>query len=250
MTDGKKIALGVTSLFVLAVGVQIAYLEHRNHQAEAPPKDPYADVKLDDDDAVAYNLHKERPDSLKDERTMIGRTLWMSAGGQMDYYRATGHHVDYAHPIGTIAGATPMLIKDVFEQMPPRTGPAVFRIPAGQRHVLLAFTLPQSPDPKTLYALPVGHVEDGRYDLLNDELFFYTDPHTLYKHWGPDTWAHIDKHEVVLGMNETQAMMALGEVLKPSNFTKGERTIEFDNNGHPVTVEFVKNKAVHVTPEK
>lgn len=247
MTTGVKAGIGFTVVALLAVGVRIGLIYRANHQEMAAPKNPYADRKVDPDDLVF--LKKERPDSFKDEQALVGRTVWVSAGGQMDYYVDRSKHVDYAHPVGTLLGAQALLIKDAFEQKAPSSGPAVARIPAGQKHVLLAFTLPGSSDPRTLYATPVGDFDNGSYTLLNDQIFFYDDPHTLYKHWDPAIWAHIDKHEPALGMNENQAMMALGEVIKPSADTPGDRDVSFDNNGKPVMIQFEKNKAVKITPE-
>jgi len=51
-------------------------------------------------------------------------------------------------------------------------------------------------------------------------------------------------------MSENQAMMALGEVMKPDSDNMGDRNVTYDNNGHPISIEFVKNKAVTITPEK
>jgi len=201
--------------------------------------------KLSDDDTVF--LRKQHPDSLKDERDLIGKTIWVSAGGQMDYYHYTSHHADYAHPVATLAGAEPLVVKDVFEQVPPK-GRAVSRIAAGERHVLLAFTMPKSSDPNALYAVPIGNYDNAAYTFLTDEIFFYDDPHVLYKHWGPDMWAHIDKHEAVVGMSENQAMMSLGQVINPSSDSTGNRSVTYDNNGHPIKIDFVDNKAVKVTP--
>jgi hypothetical protein len=248
MQKGPKVALASAGLFVIVVAGLIGNQYRKNHEEGPARKDPYADIKIDPDNLVF--LKKERPDSLADERALIGKTIWVSAGGQLDYYADKGKHVDYAHPVGTLLGATPLLIKDVFEQKAPATGAAVLRIPAGQRHVLLAFTMPNSTDPKTLYATPVGDYDNNLYTLLNDEIFFYDDPHQLYSHWGAETWAHIDKHEVVPGMSENQAMMALGQVMKPDSDNMGDRDVTYDNNGHPVTIEFAKNKAVRITPDK
>ena len=248
MQKGPKVALASAGLFVVVVAGLIGNQYRKNHEEGPVRKDPYADVKVNPDDLVF--LKKERPDSIANERELIGKTVWVSAGGQLDYYVDKGKHVDYAHPVGTLLGATPLLIKDVFEQKAPATGPAVARIPAGQRHVLLAFTMPNSSDPKTVYATPVGDFDNGLYTLLNDEIFFYDDPHELYKHWGAETWAHIDKHEVVPGMSENQAMMALGQVMTPSSDSMGDRYVTYDNDGHPVVVQFEKNKAVKVTPQK
>jgi hypothetical protein len=247
MTNGQKAAIGFSVLGVLLVGGEFLHLYRVNHTDMPVAKNPYADRKVDPDDLVF--LKKERPDSLADEKALIGTTIWVSAGGQMDYYADKGKHVDYAHPVGTLLGAEPLAVKDVFEQKAPATGPAVARIPAGEKHVLLAFTLPNSTDPKALYATPVGDFDGGAYSLLNDQIFFYDDPHVLYKHWGPEMWSHIDKHEAVLGMSENQAMMSLGEVIKPGSDTPGDREVSFDNNGKPLLIEFAKNKAVKITPE-
>jgi len=248
MQTGPKVALASAGLFVLVVAGLIGNQYRKNHQEGPVRKDPTADIKTDPDNLVFFK--KQRPDSLADQRALIGKTIWVSAGGQLDYFLDKGKHVDYAHPVGTLFGATPLLIKDVFEQKAPATGPAVARIPAGQRHVLLAFTIPNSPDPNTLYATPVGDFDNGSYTMFNDDIFFYDDPHQLYSHWGPTVWAHIEKHEVVPGMSENQAMMALGEVMKPDSDNMGDRNVTYDNNGHPISIEFVKNKAVTITPEK
>jgi len=250
MENGKKIVLGVTAAMIALVGLRVGLIYKANHEEAPVPKPAYDSSAMTDDDAVTMNLKKQRPDSLKDERALIGKTIWVSAADQMDYFHYANHHADYAHPVGTLMGAEPLVIKDVFEQVAPPKAPVLLRIPAGQRQVLLAFTLPKSGDPKAEYAVPVGYYQGGLYTFSTDEIFFYDDPHILYKHWGADVWAHIDKHEAVPGMSENQAMMALGQIIVPSGKTMGDRTVSYDNNGHPVTILFEHNKAVTVTPEK
>ena len=249
MSKGAKFMLGGTIVLLLAVGIRIGLIYKANHEDGPVVKKVEEMAPISDDEAVGYTLRKLRPDSLKDVRDLIGKTVWVSAGGQMDYYHDVGNHVDYAHPVGTLQGAVPMLIKGVFEQGAPKTGRAVFRIAPGQRQVLVAFTLPNSDTPTALYGTPVGFFDTGRYTLYDDELFFYDDPHQLYKHWGAEMWSHIDKHEAVLGMSETQAMMALGEVIDPRGDKPGSRTVYFDNNAHPVSIDFVNDKAVRITPQ-
>jgi hypothetical protein len=248
MQNGPKIAIAVTLIGVAAVGIRVGLIYRANHEDVAVRKDPYADIKVDPDDNVF--LKKQRPDSLADQRTLIGKTIWVSAGGQLDYYLDKGNHVDYAHPVGTLLGATPLLIKGVFEQKAPATGPAVFRIAAGVRHVLLAFTLPKSTDTTTLYATPVGNYDGSTYTFVNDDVFFYEDPHQLYNFWPASTWSAIDRHQAVLGMSENQMMMSLGEVTVPDSDNLGNRNVKFDNNGHPLLIQFVSNKAVKITPVK
>ena len=246
MQKGLKIGLAISGVLVLAVVARVGLIYKANHEDVPVKKDPYADIKVDPDNNVY--LKKERPDSLADQRAYIGKTLWVSAGGQLAYYVDKGNHVDYAHPVGTLLGATPLLIKGVFEQKAPATGPAVFRIAAGERHVLLAFTMPKSSDPTTLYATPVGNDDNGRYNFMNDSVFFYDDPHQLYNFWPASMWSAIDQHQAVLGMSENQAMMSLGEVTVPSSDDLGNRTVKFDNNGHPLNIIFSGNKAIKITP--
>jgi hypothetical protein len=62
-------------------------------------------------------------------------------------------------------------------------------------------------------------------------------------------WSAIDQHQAVLGMSENQAMMSLGEVTVPDSDNTGNRNVRFDNDGHPIAIQFVKNKAVKITPQ-
>jgi hypothetical protein len=248
MDTGPKIAIGVTAVLILAVGIRVGLIYKANHE-EGPTRAQPAPSRTIDADDLVY-LKKQHPDSLKDERELIGTTLWISAANQMDYYRDTGKHVDYSKPVGVLKGAEPLVVKEVFEQKPPATGRAVSRIAAGQKHVLLGFTLPNSAEPATLYAVPVGNYDSSGYNFFTDEIFFYDDPHQLYSHWGTAMWQHIDKHEPALGMSENQTMMALGQVINPHGDKMGDRSVTYDNDGHPVDIEFENNKAVKITPEK
>jgi len=249
MTNGLKIGLGVAAVLAAVLGTRV-YFAYKAHTDDGGPATKVIAGRptLSDDDTVFPR--KLRPDSLKDERDLIGKTIWVSAGGQLDYFKDSNKHVDYAKPVDTLWAATPLVIQDVFEQVPPKKGNATFRIPAGQKHVLLAFTMPNSADPKQLYATPVGYYDAGQYTFYTDEIMFYDDPHQLYRHWGTEAWSHVDKHEVVPGMTLNQSMMALGQVMKPSSNDFGNSTVHFANDGHPIDIEFEKNKAVKVTPEK
>jgi hypothetical protein len=225
-------------LLVLAIRVALIYRErHDNTPA------PEANAAVDPDELVF--LKKQRPSSLADEKQLIGKTIWVSAGGQMDYYPATGHHADYAHSAGTLLGAEPLAIKDAFEQVAPAK--ATFRIPGGDKHVLLAFTLPGS---AKLYALPVGYKRGGDYTFMSDEIFFYDDPHQLFNYWGPKIWQAIDAHQVVLGMNERQVSLSLGQVSQSTSQDYGNRMVVFDNLGKPMAVTFVHDHVTAFRPDQ
>jgi len=247
MEKGPKIAIAVTVVFIAAVGIRVGLIYKANH-APAPVVDnsSYGERTLSDDDMVMRR--KERPDSVKDEKDLIGKTIWVAAGGQVSYFPDTGKHADFSHPAGKLLGAEPLAISEVFEQVAPTSGPGITAIPPGKRQVLLGFTMPKSSDPTKRYATPVGDFDEGSYTFYTDEMFFYDDPRTMYKAWGPDVWTHIEKHEAALGMTENQVMMALGQVTTPDSQSIGNRSVLFDNNGHPVTVVFANNKATKITP--
>jgi hypothetical protein len=248
MQTRAKVSIGITLAFLVVIVGEIGYIHYKNNQQAPVKKSQYAQEKYDPDDDVF--IRKMHPVTLQDEKDLIGKTIWVSAGSQLAYYPYVDHHAEYAHPVGTLLGATPLIVTGVFEQVPPNHGVAVLRIPAGKRHVLLAFTMPKSSDPKTEYAVPVGNYDANGYNFYTDEIFFYDDPHKLYSYWGTAMWAHIDKHEPALGMSENQAMLALGQVMKPHGDTMGNRSVTYFNNGKPVTLTFENGKAVSMQWEK
>lgn len=244
MDSGKKAALGATVVLLLVVGIRLGMI-YRERNAPAEPVQN-AETKTDPDDLVF--LKKERPYSLADLKDLDGRTVWVSAGGQMDYYPYTAHRAEYGKTAGTLLGAQPMVIQGAFEQVAPKS--ATFRIPGGDKQVLLEFTLPKSSDPQKEYAVPVGYKQGSEYTFFTDELFFYDDPHQLYNYWGPRIWQAIDSHQVVLGMNERQVQLSLGQVSKSLSNEYGNRLVVYANLGHPMAVTFVKNQATAFRPDQ
>jgi hypothetical protein len=233
MTNGVKAAIAGTVVLFLAVGGEFLYLRHERN-APVVVKAPEREVIADDD---LVFLKKKRPDSLKDVKELVGSTVWVSAGGQLDFYPYVGHAAQYGKSAGTLLGAEPIVIKDAVEQVAPKA--ATFRIPGGDKQVLLVFTKPG--DTKE-YAVPVGYRQGTDYTFYTDEIFFYDDPHELYKHWGPDIWKAVDAHQVILGMNERQVELSLGQVSKSTSTDYGNRMVVFANMGKPMAVTFVKNK--------
>jgi hypothetical protein len=236
MNGAVKAAIGATAILVLAVGGEMLWLHHERN-APMVVKAPEREV-IPEDDLVF--LKKKRPDTLKDVKELKGSTLWVSAGGQLDYYPYVGHAAQYGKSAGTLLGAEPIVVMDAVEQVAPKA--ATFRIPGGDRQVLLLFTRPGSSDAAKEYAVPVGYKQDGQYTFYTDEIFFYDDPHELYKHWGPEIWKAVDAHQVILGMNERQVELALGQVSKSTSKDYGNRMVVFGNLGKPMAVTFVKNK--------
>jgi len=243
MDNGKKAAIGGTLLLLIVAGIRIEVIRRERNapvvQTQAPQRD-----KIADDDLVF--LKKKRPSTPADLKELNSTTLWVSAGGQMDYYPYTAHHADYSKTAGTLLGAEPILVKQSIEQVAPKS--TLSRIPRGDRHVLLVFTKPKSDDPNKEYAVPIGYHDNTGYTFLTDEIFFYDDPHELYKHWGPDVWKAVDSHQVILGMSEREVQMALGQVSQSTSNDWGNRLVVYDNLGKPMDVTFVNNKVTSFRP--
>lgn len=240
MENGKKIAIGCTLVVVLAVGGRLGMIAYQRHEAaKEPAEKPTFEWKLTDDDMV--HLKHLYPSTMKDARDLIGKRVWVSAGGQMQYFPVSGKSVQWK-PAGTLLGAQPMDFKDIITARPPASINTL-RIPAGSSAIMAVFTKPEE---KTTYAATIGYVENGQLTFYLDEMFFYDDPHILYKHWGAENWAAIDKHEPKLGMSENMMMMALGQVSKSGSTKKGDRTVHYFNLDKPYDVTFVNDKAVKI----
>ncbi len=241
MENGKKAVFAASVVLVLAVGVRVGLI-YRERNAPVAVKAPAREVIADDD---LVFLKQKRPSSMADIKDLFGTTLWVSAGGQLEYYPLAGKTVQYGKSAGTLLGAQELKVKRAVEQVAPKA--ATFRIPGGDRQVLLVFTL--AGDAKE-YGVPVGYRQAGQYTFYTDEIFFYDDPHELYKHWGPEVWKAVDSHQVILGMNERMVELSLGQVSKSTSKDYGNRMVVFANMGKPQAVTFVKNKATAVRADQ
>ncbi len=231
-----------------------AYIKHKRVQENTKAK---AAAKLtikkrnptssnDPDEQVL--LRVEHPSNLQDEKNLKGRTMWVSAGGQMDFYPFNGRAVDFTRPAGILLGAQKILIKDAVEQVVPKSLGA--RFPDADAEVLLIFTLPDDPrNPTKEYGVAVGDREGRDYNVITDQLFFYDDPHQMYAYWGPKVWDSIDNHIASIGMTERQLQFSLGQVSTPRGDIMGDRSVEFDNQGKPKLVTFSNAKASEIRDE-
>lgn len=244
MTSGQKWAIGITVLALSAIGGEILWLHHERNSTWTPTN-AQVDQMSDPDDLVF--LRRQRPSSMADLKPLFGTTVWVSAADQMDYFPYASHRADYGKTAGTLLGAEPLLIRDAFEQVAPKD--ATFRIPGGDKQVLLAFTMPKSADPAREYAVAVGYRQGKDYTFYTDDIFFYDDPHVLYKHWGPQIWQAVDSHQVLMGMNERQVQISIGQTFKSASEKTGDRECIFNNMNHPIDVTFEKNKVTAIHPE-
>ena len=250
METGKQAALAGTAILLAVVGIRVGLLYRERHAPVVVASRDAGKAPVSQDAFVF--LRKKRPSSMSDLRELYGSTVWVSAGGQMEYYPVRAGHADYTRPVGTLLGAAPITIQGALEQVAPKS--ATFRVPAGDRQVLLTFHIPASAQGPgsgdTLFAVPVGYRQAGQYTFINDELFFYDDPHHLYDHWGPQIWNSVDHHQATVGMSEAEVQMALGQVSDSLSTDYGNRRVMYNNLGHPMDVIFVHDKATAVMPHQ
>jgi len=151
--------------------------------------------------------------------------------------------IDFAHPDGYLMGADELQVKDFVTAAAPVN--ATIRIPRGHKQIYVIFTRPN--DSKMQYAAPVGYIDEDGYTFYLDTMFFYDDPHTLYK-WPQPVWDAIARHEAITGMDEKQAGLALGQISSSDDMNLGNRTVKYYNLGKSVAVTFDHNKATAIQP--
>lgn len=239
MKNWQKLGL-ITLFFLLIAGVRI-FMIWRERNESAAPQQKVAERNLTDDDMV--QPRKMYITDLSDAKQLAGKTVWIQAGYELEYYPYAGH-VDFAHKVGTLPGAQALAVKSIETAKAPAN--AVGHVPHGDKQVFAVFTLPN--DAKQ-YATAIGSIAGTDSNYYCDQIFYYDDPHTLYKHWPADVWQTIDKHEAKPGMSELQTAMSLGVIQQSDSSSYGDRAVHYDANGTKWVVTFVGNKATEAKKE-
>jgi hypothetical protein len=239
----RKIQIILLVLFVVA-GIRVFLIYRERHEPAPAPKAGPANPNFSSDDYVvptqthAYDL-KSAKEALE------GKTVWVKSGNQITYYPDTGGHIDFRHPAGVLPPLDKVEVTNVVQTSAPNAKGEELApgVRVHEQQVFAVFNREQ--DHKT-YAAPIGASRGGDYTLyINDELFL-DDPRQLYKHWPPDIWQAIDQHQAKAGMNELQVGFALGVGIAEGGGDYGNRTLTYDNGGHPVKVTFENNHATQV----
>jgi len=242
MENARKIALGFALFFALIAGYRVYSIHRERVEAENPATAPTAQhYKITDDDIV--QLRQLYPSSMKDAKSLVGKSIWVNAGGQIQAYPYKGHTIDFAHPDSFLLGADELQVKDFITVAAPAS--AAIRIPRGNKQVYVIFTRPS--DAGKQLAAPIGYVDESGYTFYLDTMFYYDDPHTLYK-WPQPTWDAIARHEAIPGMDERQAGLALGQISKSDTMDLGNRTVVYYNLGKSFAVTFEHSKATSIKP--
>jgi hypothetical protein len=237
MKTWQKLALIVVPAFlILGIGIwriQVA----RNQPVAVQPRNQERPLTQDE----MVQPRKLYIDDLKSARDLIGKTVWIQAGYELDYYPYAHHRVEFAHKAGVLPSVQRMEIRDIVTQKVPAS--VVSRIPHGNEQAFAVFTMPG--DAKE-YATAIGTIQGSDSTYYCDNIFYYDDPHQMYKFWPADAWQAIDAHHPKDGMSELQTAMALGVIQQSDSSDYGNRTVHYDAGGQHWAVTFENDKATHV----
>jgi hypothetical protein len=232
--------IGAVTLVLLAVfGLRIYFIWRERNAPMVNTKSQVAERKLTADDVVLPR--KLYIDDLNSAKALVGKTVWVQSGFALDYYPYAGHRAEFAHSAGVLPSVEALQISDIITEKAPAN--LATRIPLGDKQVFAVFKMPN--DNKD-YATAIGYIQGGDSKYYCDDIFYYDDPHQMYKFWPADVWQAIDQHQPKPGMNELQTAMALGMIQQSESSDIGNRTVDYDAGGKKWTVTFQNDKATTV----
>ena len=239
----KRIQIILAVLLVLA-GIRV-YMIYRERHAPvtAQPAAPANPNFSSDDYVVPTQVHVYDVTSAKS--ALDGKTAWVKSGYQVTYYPYSGGRVDFKHPAGLLPPLEKLTISNVIQAVAPDAkGEEI--APGVRVHTEQVMAVFRPDGEIKTFAAPIGGNRGGDYNLFANDVFYFDDPHQLYSHWPQDVWNAINEHQARQGMNELQASFALGIGVQVGNGEYGNRTLQYDNNGHPVKITFAHNRATNV----
>jgi hypothetical protein len=242
----KKLQISLL-VFVVLAGIRVGFMFYSRHNEGEGPKKAQPTYSANMDDYVTpRKIFPYNVESAKKE--LAGKPVWVKTGNILPYYRYdnASHSVSFSKQVGLLPPLAKLQVKDVVLQRVP-VALKVGQVSVVQKQIMAVFE--KAGEPGT-FAVAFGTNTGDDYVFNANDVFFFEDPHDLYKHWPADTWASVDQHQVKQGMSELQASFALGTNMSSDGAEYGNRTIEYANAGKPVTVVFEKNKATTVTQGK
>jgi len=234
MKTWKKLALIlVPAILILVIGIWRINVA-RNRPAAVPSR--AQERPLTQDEMV--QPRKLYIDDLKSARDLIGKPVWIQAGYELDYYPYTAHRIEFTHRAGVLPSVQQLDIKDIVEEKLPAG--VTTRLPRGDKQAFAIFSMPGS---DKQYAVAVGSIQGNDSNWYCDTVFYYDDPHQMYKFWPADVWQAIDQHQPKPGMSELQTSMALGVMQQSQSSNYGNRTVYYNTGSKRWAVTFDNDKA-------
>jgi hypothetical protein len=241
----KVIRIILIALLLLATA-RTAYIFYERSKPGVPPPKATS-IALTEDDYVTPR--RIVPYDLKSAvKELAGKTVWARTEVPLPYYRYNpgSHSADLAHKSGLLPPLDKLEVKDVILQRQ-SIAPAPGQVVVARKQILAAF---QRPAQTGTFVVPIGNNVGDDFTFTVNQVFYFEDPHELYKHWPADVWSAIDRHEAKEGMNQLQVGFALGAPVAAKGEDYANRSIEYSNAGKPVSVTFEKGRAVKIVPGK
>jgi hypothetical protein len=225
-----QLALG---LAIAVAGLRAGYILYERHEENLAAERAKAAANIGYSNPDYYVVPKKLyPFDLKSAKQITTMPVWVKEGYRYTYYPYSGDHVDFGHEAGLLLPIERLQIKDVITAALPS---------GGHKQVMATF----EKDGKG-FAVPIGFENEGQYKIYSDEMFYIEDPHELYKHWSADTWKSVDQHEVKAGMNELQAVFAIGMGVPDAGGSEEQKTVHYPNGGKPFVIVYVNGKAANI----
>ena len=238
MTPETRQRIQYALLFALVLATlragYIFYQRHQDYLAAERAKHP--DVGYSNPD---YYVHPKKlyPYDLKTAKQLTQQPVWVKEGYRYTYYPYddSKKHVDFDHAAGLLGPIEKLAVMDVVT--------ATNQVSGQPKQVVAVFRKDGKP-----CAVPIGYEAEGELKIYSDEMLFIEDPRELYKHWSPDIWQSVEKHEVKQGMNEMQADFAIGMGVPDAGDTSYEKTVRYPNGGKPLVIVYREGKAAEIKP--
>jgi hypothetical protein len=223
-------------LAVVVAGTRAGYILYRRHEDNLALQKQVEAKNAGYSNADYYVVPKKLyPFDLKSAQQLTQQPVWVKEGYRYTYYRYVPvvKSVDFGHEAGLLGPIERVEIKDVMAV------PA----PGGRKQVVAVFD-----QDGHSYAVPIGFENEGQYKIYSDEMFYVEDPRELYKHWPAEVWEAISRHEIKPGMNELQAVFAVGMGVPDAGATSEEKTVRYPDGGKPLVVIYQDGKAAEIKP--
>ena len=224
------------AIVLVAARTGYIFYQRGNDAKQAIEQEKQKQLQKDTLDADYYvSLPKLYAYDLKGAQDIAKSPVWVRVGYGTYFYPfdPATKHANFAHEAGLLQPLEKLQITKVVLDRPPKV--------QDQLQIMAVY----GRDGKT-YAFPIGAQQGSNFSLYANDMLFMDDPHKLYKHWPPEVWDAIDKHEVRPGMNELQAACSVGLGLLEGSGTGSERVLHYANGGSPLTVTFHNGKAAEI----
>lgn len=231
--ERKKLVQIILLIGIVAAGLRLAYIAYQRHQANRLPEQQ-KEAAINPDYYVTPK--KLRPYDLASAREITRQPAWVKEGYRYAYYPydPVRRRADLRKESGTLGPIEKLEFTDLITQPTPGD--------PGSKQLLAVFRKDSSQ-----FAVPVGMEQGGNFQINFDEMFFIQDPRELYNHWSKEVWDAVAQHQVKPGMNEIQAVFAIGMGI-PERGTGTGKTVNYPNGGNPLQITYKEGRAVDIKP--